>query len=208
MSAVGGVQLANVPPPEATPPPAEVPSDAHPAAAAAPVPDELQTATEHPAGDAHAKPGLPQLDTTTFAGQIFWLVITFAALYFVMSRIAVPKIGGVIAAREGRIKGDLDRAAQAQRNSEAAIAAYEKALAEARGRAVKVGDEIRKAVQADAEAKSAAAAKHLAADLALAEKRIAEMRSSAMARVGEVAREAAADIVAKLMGELADGRKT
>lgn len=177
----------------------DVPTDA-----ADPAPADLQTGTEHPAGEAHAKPGLPQLDVTTFAGQIFWLVITFAALYIVMSRIAVPKIGGVIAARAGRIKGDLDQAAQAQRNSEAAIAAYEKALAEARGRALKVGDEIRKTVQAEAETKNAAASKQLNAKLALEEKRISEMRASAVARVGDLAREAASDIVTKLTGERAD----
>ena len=164
---------------------------------------DLHTGTEAPA-EHEAKPGLPQLDATTFAGQLFWLVISFVVLYVVISRVAAPKIGGVIAARAGRIKGDLDQAAQAQRNSEAAIAAYEKALAEARGRALKVSDEIRKTVQAEAEAKNAAAAKQLNADLALAEKRIADMRRSAMARIGDVARETAADVIAKLIGERAE----
>jgi len=121
-----------------------------------------------------------------------------------MSRVAVPKIGGVIAAREGWIKGDLDQAAKAQRDSEAAIAAYEKALAEARGRALKVSEDIRKTVQAEADAKSAAVGKKLSADLALKEKRIVEMRSAAMARIGDVARDTAAEIVAKLTGERAE----
>jgi len=133
--------------------------------------EETHTGTEH-AGDAHgAKPGLPQLDVTTFASQLFWLVISFAVLYAVISRIAVPKISGVLADRAGRIKGDLDQAALAKANSDAAIANYEKALAEARTRALKLGD---------------------------------EMRSSAMARVGDVAREAAAEIIAKLTGEAAN----
>src|SRR5512134_3078801 len=133
-TAASELQLANVAPPEETPPPA----DAH--SAAEPAPSDLQTGTEHAAGDAHgAKPGLPQLDTSTFAGQIFWLVITFAALYLVMSRLAVPKIGGVIADRTNKIKGDLDTAAEAKRASEAAIANYEKALADARTRGLKIG---------------------------------------------------------------------
>lgn len=166
--------------------------------------EELHTSTEH-AGDAHgAKPGLPQLDTTTFASQLFWLLISFAILYFVISRIAAPKIGGVIADRAGRIKGDIDAAAKAKRDSEAAIAGYDKALADARAKALKTSDELRNTVNAEINAKNDAAAKQLAADTAKAEARIAEMRRNAMARVGEVARETAADVIQKLSGEAAN----
>lgn len=165
-------------------------------------PEELHTGTE---AEGHsAKSGLPQLDTTTFASQLFWLLISFAVLYFVISRVAAPKIGGVIQDRANRIKGDLDTAAEANRASEAAIAAYEKALADARARALKMGDEIRNTVNAGINAKNEAAAKQLAADTAKAEAGIAERRKAAMARVGDVARETAADIIQKLSGEAAN----
>ena len=167
------------------------------------VTDELHTSTEH--GEGHgAKPGLPQLDTTTFASQLFWLLISFVVLYVVISRIAAPKIGGVIQDRANRIKGDLDSAAQAKRDSEAAMAGYDKALADARAKALKSSDELRNAVQAEINAKNDAAAKQLAADTAKAEARIAEMRTAAMSRVGDVARETAAEVVAKLTGEAAN----
>ncbi len=168
------------------------------------VTEELHTSTEH-TGDAHAaKPGLPQLDTTTFASQLFWLLISFAVLYFVIARIAAPKIGGVIQDRANRIKGDLDAAAQAKRDSETAMAGYDKALGDARAKALKASDEMRNAVQAEINAKNDTAAKQLAADTAKAEARIGEMRTAAMARVGDVARETAADIVQKLSGEAAN----
>jgi F-type H+-transporting ATPase subunit b len=167
------------------------------------VTEELHTSTEH-AGDGHgAKPGLPQLDTTTFASQLFWLLISFAVLYFVIARIAAPKIGGVIQDRANRIKGDLDVAAQAKRDSEAAMAGYDKALADARAKAVKASDAMRNAVQAEINAENDTAAKQLAADTAKAEARIGEMRKAAMARVGDVARETAAEVVTKLTGESA-----
>jgi F-type H+-transporting ATPase subunit b len=166
--------------------------------------EELHTSTEH-AGDAHgAKPGLPQLDTSTFASQLFWFLISFIVLYFVISRIAAPKIGGVIADRAGRIKGDIEAAAKAKRDSEAAIAGYDKALADARAKALKASGEMRNAVQTEINAKNDQASKQLAADTARAEARIAEMRKTAMARVGDVARETAADIVQKLSGEAAN----
>lgn len=161
-------------------------------------------ATTEAAGGHGAKPGLPQLDVTTFPSQLFWLLISFVILYVVIARIAAPKIGGVIAERAGRIKGDLDAAAKAKRDSEAAIAGYDKALADARAKALKTSDELRNTVNAEINAKNDAAAKQLAADTAKAEARIAEMRKNAMARVGEVARETAADVIQKLSGEAAN----
>jgi F-type H+-transporting ATPase subunit b len=183
------IKLADAAPEHGAPAPGDTPTD------------ELHTGTEA-AHDAHgAKPGLPQLDHTTFASQLFWLVVCFVVLYLVISRVAAPKIGGVIQDRANRIKGDLDTAAAAKRDSEAAVAGYEKALADARSRGLKMGDELRNTVQAEINAKYDAAAKDLAASTAKAEARIAEMRKAAMARVGEVARDAASDIVTKLTGE-------
>ena len=168
-----------------------------------PAAEELHTGTEH--GEGHApKPGLPQLDTTTFASQLFWLIISLVVLYTVLSRLALPKIQGVLADRHGRIKGDLDAAAQAKRDSEAALAGYDKALADARAKALKSSDELRNTVSAEINAKNDQASKQLAADTAKAEARIADMRKAAMARVGDVARETAADIIQKLSGEAAN----
>ena len=167
-------------------------------------PTEEPHAGTETSGHEGSKGGLPQLDTTTFASQLFWLVLTFVTLYLVMSRVALPKLEGVIAERKGRIKGDLDAAAQAKRDSEAAIAGYEKALADARARALKSSDELRLQVQNEVNAKNDAAGRQLAADTAKAEARIAEMRRQAMSNVGTVARETASDIVAKLTGETAN----
>lgn len=155
----------------------------------------------HDEGGHGAKSGLPQLDISTFASQIFWLILSFAVLYVIISRFAAPKIGGVIADRAGRIKGDLDAAADAKKASEAAIANYERALTDARARAVKLSDEIRNKVQAEANAKNEAASKQLAADTAKAEARIAEMRAGALAKLSSIARDTAGEIVQKLTGE-------
>src|SRR5437868_12051097 len=106
------------------------------------------TSTEHvPAGE--HKGGFPPFQKETFASQIFWLVITFVALYLLISRIAVPRIGGIIEAREKRIAGDLAEAQQLKADSEAALAAYEKSLADARNRAQTMGNEIRDKLHAE-----------------------------------------------------------
>jgi F-type H+-transporting ATPase subunit b len=164
--------------------------------------EPLHTGTEQPDGAHAAKPGLPQLDQTTFASQLFWLLISFVVLYVVISRFAAPKIGGVLEGRASRIRDDVNAAGEAQRAGEEAIQNYERALSEARGRALKLSEEIRATVQGEINAKSEVAAKQLAADLQKAEARVAQMRANAMARVGDVAREATADIVARLTGEM------
>src|SRR5438876_8609365 len=95
--------------------------------------------TEEPGGH---KGAFPPFQKETYASQIVWLVITFVALYLLISRIAVPRIGGIIEAREKRIAGDLAEAQGLKAESEAALATYEKALADARGRAQAIGSEI------------------------------------------------------------------
>lgn len=201
-STAGAFQLANMAPPEPLPPP---PTPDTPAAES-PVPAlpespvlEHQTTT----GETHTehKQGLPQLDAGTFAGQLFWLALSLLFMFLVVWRVAAPKIGGVIEARAGRIRGDIDSAADAKRKSEEALANYEKALADARSRALKIGDDMRKVSQTEADAKSAAEAQRVAAETAKAEARIAEMRKRAMANVSTLAAEVASDIVNKLTGE-------
>ena len=94
----------------------------------------ITTAEHIPASEQHAK-GFPPFDASTFASQLLWLAITFVALYLLMSRIALPRIGSILETRHQRVEGDLAEAQRLKDQSDAAIAAHEKALAEARGRA-------------------------------------------------------------------------
>ena len=105
--------------------------------------------TEVPSG---AKPAFPPFQKETFASQLVWLAITFVALYLLISRIAVPRIGGIIDERAKRIEGDFAAAQRMKDESEAALAAYEKSLADARNRAQAIGAEIRDKLHAEAEA--------------------------------------------------------
>src|ERR1700742_2485605 len=108
--------------------------------------------TEHVPASEHGG-GFPPFQKETFASQIVWLVITFVALYLLISRIAVPRIGGILEDRAKRIESDFAEAQRDKEESEAALAAYEKALADARNRAQAIGAEIRDKVHAEAEEK-------------------------------------------------------
>src|SRR5207302_1475046 len=89
------------------------------------------------------KGAFPPFAKETFASQLVWLAITFVVLYLLISRIAIPRIGGIIEQRSKRIEEDFAEAQRAKDDSEAALAAYEKALADARNRAQAIGAEIR-----------------------------------------------------------------
>lgn len=153
--------------------------------------------TEVPAG---GKPAFPPFAKETFASQIVWLVITFVALYLLISRIAVPRIGGILEERAKRIEGDFAQAQRAKQESEAALAAYEKALADARNRAQAIGTEIRDKLHAESEARRKDLEGKLNAQLADAEKSIAATKSTAMSNVRGIAVDAASAIVERLIG--------
>ena len=153
--------------------------------------------TEQPGGH---KGAFPPFDKTTFASQLVWLAITFVILYLLISRVAIPRIGGILAARTQRIEGDFAAAQRMKEESEAALAAYEKSLAEARNRAHAIGTEIRDKLHAEGEERRKALEAKLNAQLAEAEQTIAATKTAAMSNVRGIAVDAAAAIVERLIG--------
>jgi F-type H+-transporting ATPase subunit b len=153
--------------------------------------------TEAPSG---AKGAFPPFAQETFASQLVWLAITFVALYLLISRIAVPRIGGILEERARRIEGDFAAAQKMKDESEAALAAYEKSLAEARGKAQTIGTEIRDKLHAEGEERRKALEAKLNAQLADSEKQIATTKAAAMSNVRGIAIDTAGAIVERLTG--------
>jgi F-type H+-transporting ATPase subunit b len=143
---------------------------------------------------------MPQLDISTWPPQLFWLAISFALLYFVVSRIIIPRTGGIIAERKDTIDTDLAAATTAKSDSEAALKAYEASLADARSKAAAVGLETRNKLGADADAARHKLDAELSAKAAAADKSIQAAKAKAMGSVAEVAEEIAAAIVTQLSG--------
>lgn len=143
---------------------------------------------------------MPQLDLSTFAPQIVWLVLTFGVLYLIMARVALPRIANVIEGRRDRIANDLDEAERLRQESEAAIATYEAELAQARGKAHEIAQATRVKINAELERQRTTVEADLAAKAAQADAKITAAKQSAMAQIGTAAGEAAHDIVALLVG--------
>ncbi|WP_299673782.1 F0F1 ATP synthase subunit B' [uncultured Roseobacter sp.] len=158
-------------------------------------------ATETPSADAASSGGMPQLDFSTWGNQIFWLVLTLIVIYFVLSRIALPRIAAILAERQGTITSDLAAAEDLKAKAEQAEAAYEKALVDARAEAHRIVAEAKAEIQGDLDAAMAKADAEIAAKAAESEKAIAEIRAGAMEAVKEVAAETAQGIVAAMGGQ-------
>jgi F-type H+-transporting ATPase subunit b len=145
--------------------------------------------------------GLPQLNPNDFAPQLFWLAITFTLHYFVMSRVALPRIGEVLEERRDRIQRDLTAAERLKGETERALEAYEKALADARASASGIARQTRDSLAAEIEKERAAVEAQLSAKIHDAEARINATKSKALATVNDIAVDAVTAIVKKLVGE-------
>jgi F-type H+-transporting ATPase subunit b len=142
----------------------------------------------------------PPFDPSTFASQLVWLAITFAVFYMLIGRIIIPRIGGILETRRDRISQDLDEAQRLKEETDAAIAAYEHELAEARNRAHAIGQQARDEAKARADADRARVEAELAEQLTAAETQISGIKQKAMAEVDAVAAAAAEAIIRQLVG--------
>jgi F-type H+-transporting ATPase subunit b len=157
------------------------------------------TSTGHPAEGGHG--AFPPFQSQTFTSQLVWLAIAFVLLYILMAKLALPRVGSIIESRQKRIADDIGEASRLKGESDAAVAAYEKALADARARAQVIANETRERQAAEAEKRRRTLENELNARLADAEKTIAVTKQAAMSNVRGIAEDAARAIVERLIGE-------
>ena len=162
-------------------------------------------AAAHTEAEGGHKAPFPPFQKDTFASQLVSLVIAFVALYLIVSRIALPRVGSLLDERQNKIEGDLAEAQKLKDASDSALKAYENELAAARSRAQAISAETREKLNATSEAERKTLEQRLSVKLADAEKTIASTRETAMSNVRGIAADAAAAIVQRLTGVLPDG---
>ncbi len=145
--------------------------------------------------------GMPQLCGEWFGNQIFWLVLALLAIYFILSRVALPRIGAVLAERQGTITNDIAAAEDLKMRATEAEAAYDKALIDARAEAQRIVAAAKADIQSDLDDAIAKADAEITAKSVESEKAIGEIRASALENVKEVARDTAKEIVAAMGGK-------
>lgn len=170
------------------------------APAATPAPADATHATTEAHGS--EKEVFPPFNPETFASQLLWLAITFGALYILMSRVALPRIGGILENRKSIIDGDLAAADASRQQTDAAIAAYESALAAAKSKAHAIAQQARDANAAELASQRTAIETELAGKVSAAEARISATKTEALGHVDEIATETAQAVVTQLIGDV------
>lgn len=156
------------------------------------------------AAEAASASGMPQLDFSSWGNQIFWLLVTLVVIYFVLSRIALPRIAAVLAERQGTITNDIAAAEELKAKAVEAEEAYNKALADAKAEATRIVAEAKAEIQADLNAATEKADAEIAAKAAESEKAIAEIRAGALESIKDVANATTAELVSTLGGKAED----
>ena len=144
---------------------------------------------------------MPQFDPSTFASQVFWLVVLFAVFYFLMARVALPRISGVLEERQNKIEDDLLRAEKLRKEAEEVLNEYESALSNARGKAREIIAEASRQASEEAGKRQEVFAGELAERTRKAEAAISEAKKDALANLRELAEEVAGLATGKLLGE-------
>lgn len=147
---------------------------------------------------------MPQFDLSVWSPQLIWLTITFIALYLVMARVALPRVSGILEDREFRIGDSLRRAESLKQDAEAAVAAYEKLMTDARAKAQDQVRAVREGAARDAAERHAELNDRLSAEVSAAETRIAAARDQAVGELRGLAVEVAGAAVERLVGERLD----
>ncbi len=147
---------------------------------------------------------MPQFDPAVWSPQLVWMAITFIALYLLMAKVALPRVGEVLEEREQRINLSLRRAEELKHSAEEAVAEYEKTIADVRAQALEEVRAAREQAAAEAAARHEELNARLAGELTAAEERIHQARSAAIAGLRDVAVTVAAAAVERLVGRKAE----
>jgi F-type H+-transporting ATPase subunit b len=145
---------------------------------------------------------MPQLNFADYMPQLFWLAVTFIILYLAMSRLALPRVARVLESRERKVSEDLARAEKLKAEADEALAAYNKALTEARSQAQTALQQAGAAAAAEQAKRDAAFAAALTERTRAAEERIASAKQAALSDIRTVALDSATAMANKLVGGL------
>ena len=143
---------------------------------------------------------MPQFDPTFWVPQLFWLAIVSVVLFVVMWRVALPRVDAVFTDRQGRVSGNLERAEALKLEAESTLAAYHKAMADARASAQTEHARAAAVIAAETAKREDTFGKKLGDQATAAEQRIAGAKAEALKQVEPMAADLVLSISEKLIG--------
>lgn len=150
-------------------------------------------------GSEHESGAFPPFDSSTFGSQLLWLAITFGLLYYLMSKVALPRIANILEVRRDRIASDLSEAEHLKQETDEAIAYYEQALSEARQKARGIANTAREEAKSHIDAEFANVESDITTRLSQAEEQIAKVKEKAMVEIDTIAESTAGAILKQIL---------
>lgn len=147
---------------------------------------------------AEKKAGLPQFDTSTYASQMFWLVVSFTLLYVLMSKMSLPRITEVMEMRQTQKDNNLSRAAQLHEEAEKIEETYQNLLEQARDEAQEKMNAAENRNAARLAEENVRFMEHTRTRLATVEQNIAKAKQEALQSLADISAEISVEIMQKV----------
>jgi len=148
-----------------------------------------------------AEAGMPQLDPTYWASQAFWLILTFTSLYFVLSKLFIPKIKDIIDDRESKIKNDLDEAHKLKNIAETKLKEYEQSIENGKKQVQKILYDSKNKLSTDIQNKKKLFDKEIEKELENTEKEIKKFKEESLQSISAISEEMASNVLEAISGE-------
>ena len=148
-----------------------------------------------------AEAGMPQLDPTYWASQVFWLIVVFTILYISVAKFYLPKIKSNLDNRENKIKEDLESANKFKELSELKLKEYEKILEDSKKEVARIHVESKNKLDKDIQLKKNVMDKEIENEIIKAQKEIAELKKNSISDIQSISKGIASNIIENISGD-------
>ena len=144
---------------------------------------------------------MPQLDSTYWASQGFWLILVFIVLYISISKFYLPKIKNNLDDRENKIKEDLEAANKFNELSNLKVNEYEKILENAKKEVAKFYLDSKNKLSKDMQIKREAMDKEIENEIIKTKKEITMLKTNSTSDIRNISRDLASNIIENITGD-------
>ena len=150
---------------------------------------------------------MPQMEVLTFPSQIFWMLVTFAALYMGVSKLFLPKVETIFTQRQQHIRNDVEVAKKMASEAEEIETTIENEQKVIHDKARKVLKAAQVESSKDLAEKSRVIHGNAQVKFAKIEKEVKASKKAYLLKVDEVAISLCHDILEKISGEVFDPKE-
>ena len=143
---------------------------------------------------------MPQMEFADYMPQVVWLVITFATLYVLMAKLALPRITDILETRQRHLEHDLELSEKLRDEAQTTLAEYDAAIVSARAETESLLAKARESIKTETQERIAELNGRLESEIRESDARIRHAMSQAMDELVVVAGNSARAAVERLAG--------